>query len=260
MKGAAVAAGGIGAGRGARARGRRRPALHRRRGGRGPGRGGGRRDRRRRSATAGCAPRRLEEAAGRVRPRSPPGPRPAGAGPAATPIWGTRPRGARSGWRARWPSSAAPLVVQLESGHSIAEGRVPWGLEPAPERHRAGPRGGRRDVRRRRWPTGPAAGRSWWSAGTPTGDRGGPALIERLAAGHPVAVVEMGWPSALAAGRRPGVRHHVRRQPRQRPRGREVLGLAADPAPDRCDRGSGADARRCLSCTSLEHVQVMALR
>jgi beta-N-acetylhexosaminidase len=88
-----------------------------------------------------------------------------------------------------------PLVVQLDSGHSIAEGRVPWGLRPhvggveqvtvaagdvTPESlvTRAGARPivvvGRHVHR------SPAA-------------RG---LIERLAAAHPVAVVEMGWPSA----------------------------------------------------------------
>jgi beta-N-acetylhexosaminidase len=89
---------------------------------------------------------------------------------------------------------AGPLVVQLESGHSIAEGRVPWGLKPhvngtelvtvvaaeaSPEAlaERAGARPivvvGRHTHRTE-------AARD---------------LIERLAAGHTVAVVEMGWPS-----------------------------------------------------------------
>jgi beta-N-acetylhexosaminidase len=88
-----------------------------------------------------------------------------------------------------------PLVVQLESGYSIAEGRVPWGLKPhlngteqvtvvaaeaSPEAiaDRAGSRPivvvGRHTHRTE-------ATRS---------------LIERLAASHAVAVVEMGWPSA----------------------------------------------------------------
>jgi beta-N-acetylhexosaminidase len=87
-----------------------------------------------------------------------------------------------------------PLVVQLKSGHSIAEGRVPWGLmphldgteqisvvavdaSPAALTARAGQRPivvvGRHTHR------APAARE----------------LIERLAAAHPVAVVEMGWPS-----------------------------------------------------------------
>jgi beta-N-acetylhexosaminidase len=90
---------------------------------------------------------------------------------------------------------ASPLVVQLVSGHSIAEGPVPWGLAPhlngieqveivadatsAPElAARAGARPivvvGRHAHRR------PA---------TRT-------LIEQLAATHPVTVVEMGWPSS----------------------------------------------------------------
>jgi beta-N-acetylhexosaminidase len=89
---------------------------------------------------------------------------------------------------------ASPLVVQLVSGYSIAEGRVPWGLAPhldgteqvevvaadaSPEAlaDRAGSRPivvvGRHTHRL-------AAGRT---------------LIERLAAAHPVGVVEMGWPS-----------------------------------------------------------------
>ena len=89
---------------------------------------------------------------------------------------------------------AGPLVVQLVSGHSIAEGRVPWGLAPhldgteqvevvaaeaSPEAitDRAGSRPivvvGRHT---HRFP----ASRE---------------LIEQLAAGHPVGVVEMGWPS-----------------------------------------------------------------
>jgi beta-N-acetylhexosaminidase len=88
-----------------------------------------------------------------------------------------------------------PLVVRLISGHSIAEGRVPWGLEP----HLNGvehvsvvaasasaaelvARAGSRPiiVVGRRVGAG-AASRS---------------LIERLAAAHPVGVVEMGWPSS----------------------------------------------------------------
>jgi beta-N-acetylhexosaminidase len=89
---------------------------------------------------------------------------------------------------------AAPLVVQLVSGYSIAEGKVPWGLAPhldgteqveviaaeaSPEdlADRAGARPivvvGRHTHRF-------AASRT---------------LIERLAASHIVGVVEMGWPS-----------------------------------------------------------------
>jgi beta-N-acetylhexosaminidase len=89
---------------------------------------------------------------------------------------------------------AAPLVVQLVSGYSIAEGKVPWGLAPhldgteqveviaaeaSPEDLAA--RAGARPIvvvgrHTHRFP----ASRT---------------LIERLAASHAVGVVEMGWPS-----------------------------------------------------------------
>jgi beta-N-acetylhexosaminidase len=88
----------------------------------------------------------------------------------------------------------SPLVVQLVAGHSIAEGRVPWGLAPhldgteqlevvaaevSPEA--IADRAGSRPIvvvgrHTHRFP----ASRT---------------LIERLAAAHPVGVVEMGWPS-----------------------------------------------------------------
>ena len=89
---------------------------------------------------------------------------------------------------------AAPLVVQLVSGYSIAEGRVPWGLRPhlgsaeqievvaageTPESVAA--RAGSRPivVVGRRIHSSPAAR----------------TLVEKLAADRPVGVVEMGWPS-----------------------------------------------------------------
>jgi beta-N-acetylhexosaminidase len=88
-----------------------------------------------------------------------------------------------------------PLIVQVESGYSIAEGRVPWGLEPhvngteqisvvAAETSAgalAEHAGARPIVVVGRHTHRAAATRS---------------LIEALAAGHAVAVVEMGWPSA----------------------------------------------------------------
>jgi beta-N-acetylhexosaminidase len=91
-------------------------------------------------------------------------------------------------------SLAGALVVQLESAHSIAEGRVPWGLRPhlpasavvqvdaaqvtAEElRQRAGDR--------------PIVlvGRHLHRSGTAR------SLVEKVAADHPCVVVEMGWPS-----------------------------------------------------------------
>ncbi|MEV6843306.1 glycoside hydrolase family 3 N-terminal domain-containing protein [Actinoplanes sp. NPDC051411] len=90
---------------------------------------------------------------------------------------------------------ARPLVVQLVSGSSIAEGRVPWGLGPhldgteqvevvaaeASPDEIAAKAGGRPIVVVGRHTHRSPAGRE---------------LIEALAAAHPVGVVEMGWPSA----------------------------------------------------------------
>ena len=113
----------------------------------------------------------------------------------------------------------SPLVVQLVSRPPIAEGRVPWGLAPhldgteqvevvaaeaSPEAlaDRAGTRPivvvGRHTHRL-------PASRS---------------LIERLAAAARRRRGGDGLAVRLAAGARPGLRHHARREPRQRPRGR----------------------------------------
>jgi beta-N-acetylhexosaminidase len=88
-----------------------------------------------------------------------------------------------------------PLVVQLESGHSIAEGHVPWGLKPhlngtemvtvaAAEvsAEALASRAGSRPI--------VVVGRHTHRSETSR------SLIERLAAGHAVVLVEMGWPSA----------------------------------------------------------------
>jgi beta-N-acetylhexosaminidase len=90
---------------------------------------------------------------------------------------------------------AEPLVVQLESGHSIAEGRVPWGLKPhmngtemvsvvaaATSADEIAEQAGARPI--------VVVGRHTHRAAATR------ALIERLAASRPVAVVEMGWPSS----------------------------------------------------------------
>ncbi|MEU9506349.1 glycoside hydrolase family 3 N-terminal domain-containing protein [Micromonospora sp. NPDC048170] len=87
-----------------------------------------------------------------------------------------------------------PLVVQLHAASTIAEGRVPWGLGPHLD--------GAEELRVVATETGPAALRQL------AGDRpivlvgrhlhrlpGGADLVTALAAEHPVAVVEMGWPS-----------------------------------------------------------------
>jgi beta-N-acetylhexosaminidase len=89
-------------------------------------------------------------------------------------------------------AGAPPLVVQLESGSTIAEGRVPWGLSPhLPEVvHIHAPEASAERVR------------------TLAGERPvvvvsrhlhrNPALrtlVEKLVTDHPTVVVEMGWPS-----------------------------------------------------------------
>jgi beta-N-acetylhexosaminidase len=89
---------------------------------------------------------------------------------------------------------AGPLIVQIESGHSIAEGRVPWGLKP--------------HINGTEQVTVVAADASAEALAARAGARpivvvgrhahrnpATRALIEGLAAAHTVAVVEMGWPS-----------------------------------------------------------------
>ncbi|WP_407951954.1 glycoside hydrolase family 3 N-terminal domain-containing protein [Plantactinospora sonchi] len=117
-----------------------------------------------------------------------------------------------------------PLVVQLLSAATLAEGRVPWGLGP----HLNGTEQLRVVVAE----ADAAALRAQ------AGDRpivlvgrrlhqlpGGPALVESLAGAHPVTVVEMGWPSTW---RPAGVRAFVTTYGASHANGRaaaEVLGL-----------------------------------
>ncbi|MEV7328819.1 glycoside hydrolase family 3 N-terminal domain-containing protein [Micromonospora sp. NPDC093244] len=118
-----------------------------------------------------------------------------------------------------------PLVVQLHTESTIAEGRVPWGLGPHLD--------GIEEIRVVAAETDPATLRGL------AGDRpivlvgrhlhrlpGGPELIAGLAAGHPVTVVEMGWP---AQWRPDGVRAFVTTYGASHANGRaaaEALGLA----------------------------------
>ena len=208
------------------------------------GRGGRRRRSSPRSPTAGCrspGSRRRSPAP----PRWPPGPRRAArvAG-APTPSLGY----AAARRAVRVEGSLAGLERAAGRPAGVAATRSPRaGCRGASRPHLNGTeqleRGGRRDVRRRRWPTA-AGGRPIVVVGRHTHRLpAARALVERLAAAHPVAVVEMGWPSRLAAGRRPGLRHHVRRQPRQRPRRRR----GARPRPL-------SRARRCPSCLSSHHL------
>ncbi|MEJ3749356.1 glycoside hydrolase family 3 N-terminal domain-containing protein [Actinomycetes bacterium KLBMP 9797] len=88
-----------------------------------------------------------------------------------------------------------PLVVQLMAGSTIAEGRVPWGLGPH--------LGDIEEVRVVAADADPAAllARAGARPIVVVGRHAhrvpeARALIEALAATHPVVVVEMGWPSA----------------------------------------------------------------
>jgi len=90
---------------------------------------------------------------------------------------------------------ANPLVVQLVTGYSIAEGPVPWGLGP--------------HLTSTEQLTTDAAGTTAAALIAKAGDRpivivgrhihrteSARRLSEALAAGHPTAIVEMGWPAA----------------------------------------------------------------
>jgi beta-N-acetylhexosaminidase len=88
-----------------------------------------------------------------------------------------------------------PLVVQVAAGHSIAEGRVPWGLRPhlngAPQIDVVADDASAAEL------IGRAAGRPIVVVGRHLHrSPGGRVLVEKLAAAHPVVVVEMGWPSS----------------------------------------------------------------
>nr|WP_205808642.1 glycoside hydrolase family 3 protein [Micromonospora sp. HNM0581] len=120
------------------------------------------------------------------------------------------------------------LVVHLHADSTIAEGRVPWGLGPH--------LGGTEQVRVVAAEADPVGLRRR------AGDRpivlvarhlhrlpGGPELANALAASHPVAVVEMGWP---ATWRPDAVRAFVTTYGASHANGRaaaEVLGLARRP-------------------------------
>jgi beta-N-acetylhexosaminidase len=89
-------------------------------------------------------------------------------------------------------AAGGPLVVQLESGSTIAEGEVPWGLAPQLP-----------DVVRMSAPTASAEQVRALAGDRPVIVVGRhlhrcPALrtlVEKLVTDHPTVVVEMGWPS-----------------------------------------------------------------
>ena len=119
-----------------------------------------------------------------------------------------------------------PLVIQLESGHSIAEGRVPWGLKPhlnGTEQVSVVAADASAEALAERAGSRPivVVGRHTHRA------EASRALIEALAARHTVAVVEMGWP---ASWRPVGARAFVTTYGASHANGRaaaEALGLTA---------------------------------
>jgi beta-N-acetylhexosaminidase len=87
-----------------------------------------------------------------------------------------------------------PLVVQLVSSSTIAEGRVPWGLGPhvnGVEQIQVTVAEADVDTLRRRAGTRPIVLVTRHAHRLP----GASELVESLAATHPVVMVEMGWPS-----------------------------------------------------------------
>ncbi|MFI9642080.1 glycoside hydrolase family 3 N-terminal domain-containing protein [Micromonospora sp. NPDC051925] len=177
---------------------------------------------------------RVEQAAGRAaalaawtRTAVPPGPVPPGLVPPDSVPPGLGYEAARRAVRVEGDLTGLerPLVVQVYAASTIAEGRVPWGLGPhLPDVEQ---------VRVVAAGTDPAAVRRL-ATGRPivlVGRHlhrlpGGPALVEALAATHPVTVVEMGWPGRW---RPAGVRAFVTTYGASHANGRaaaEALGLA----------------------------------
>ncbi|MFC6017671.1 glycoside hydrolase family 3 protein [Plantactinospora solaniradicis] len=119
-----------------------------------------------------------------------------------------------------------PLVVQLFATSTIAEGRVPWGLGPhlgGAEQLRVVAAETDAETLRSR-----AAGRPIVLVGRHLHRLpGGPELVETLAGSHPVTVVEMGWPSRWRPN---GVRAFVTTYGASHANGRaaaELLGLTS---------------------------------
>jgi beta-N-acetylhexosaminidase len=119
----------------------------------------------------------------------------------------------------------APLVVQLRAGHTIAEGAVPWGLSPhlngTPQLAVIAAETSAEAL------VEAAKGRPIILVGRHTHrNTAARALAEQLAAIHPVAIVEMGWP---ASWRPAGAKAFVTTYGASHANGRaaaELLGLA----------------------------------
>ena len=118
----------------------------------------------------------------------------------------------------------SPFVVQMFANHTIAEGKVPWGLAPhlngTPQVSVVADETTAEELIRA------AAGRPIVLVGRHTHRFAATReLAEKLAAAHPVAIVEMGWPSAW---RPHGVKAFVTTYGASHANGRaaaEILGL-----------------------------------
>ncbi len=118
-----------------------------------------------------------------------------------------------------------PFVVQLRASHTIAEGKVPWGLSPhvngTPQLAVAADQTSVEAL------IAAAQGRPIVLVGRHTHrNTASRTLVEQLAAAHPVAVVEMGWP---ASWRPNGAKAFVTTYGASHANGRaaaELLGLA----------------------------------
>ena len=119
----------------------------------------------------------------------------------------------------------SPFVVQMFANHTIAEGKVPWGLAPhlngTPQVSVIAEETTAEELIRA------AAGRPIGLVGRHTHRFAATReLAEKLAAAHPVAIVEMGWPSAWRPN---GVKAFVTTYGASHANGRaaaEILGLA----------------------------------
>ena len=225
MKGAAVAAGGVGpaavralaAGADLLCIGAKVDAAARR--------AGRRRDRRRRSPTAGWRPPgSRRQPAGP--PTSPPGPGPPSGRPAASDTE-LGYAAARRAVRVDGVLTGLDRAAGGATAHRVDDrrGSGAVGPRPTPERGAGAPGDRHRDRPGRAGRACRRPARSCWSGGTCTGCPAARELIAGLAAQHPVTVVEMGWP---AQWRPQGVRAFVTTYGASHANGRaaaEALGL-----------------------------------
>ena len=182
-----------------------------------------RRHRRAAAARPAGGGRRPHRGAGRLGPAGAagrPSPRPTSATPSPAAPSGSK--AASTAWPGRWCSGCTPAPRSCRSACRGGSGRT-W--TTARSCGSSPPR-----PTWRRCARSPASGRSWWWGGACTGFPRRAALVEALAAAHPVTVVEMGWP---ASWRPADARAFVITYGASHANGRaaaELLGLIPNPA------------------------------